>query len=117
MTSIDPADHALTEREVDGPEDRERKYKWLLSVAHVYLTRFVSVEEALADGFDIDAWAAEVEQLLAKPRPEPISVNVTPQQHKLCWQGPTYSHPAHPWEEDRPGGRQFWCPGASTDRT
>lgn len=36
---------------------------------------------------------------------------------KLCWSGPTYSHGPHEWDEDKPGGQTFWCPGASTDRT
>lgn len=38
-------------------------------------------------------------------------------ERKLCWSGPCYSHPAHEWTEDKPGGRTFHCPGASTDRT
>lgn len=36
---------------------------------------------------------------------------------KLCWQGPCYAHGAHEWFEDKPGGKTYRCPGASTDRT
>jgi hypothetical protein len=34
---------------------------------------------------------------------------------KVCWQGKFYPHTPHLWVEDRPGGQQYWCPGANED--
>lgn len=58
-----------------------------------------------------------VQQIRIRELEEEVRILRPPLSLKLCWSGPTYSHPPHEWKEDKPGGETFLCRGASTDRT
>lgn len=48
--------------------DNDPKLIELLTAAYTYLDRFVDVEEALVDGFDLAAWCREADALGIPPR-------------------------------------------------
>lgn len=62
------ADEYFTHPNVDVLAAALREARAHMTAAYVYLDRFVDVDEALSDGFDLAAWCRKADEMGVKPR-------------------------------------------------